>query len=705
MFRTRPALLPLAVSAALLGSLLACSRQADTPAPATAPTEQAPQGPKAALGSFGFDTAGMDKAVAPGDDFFQYANGGWVKNTEIPPDRSSFNSFTTILQDTEQHVRQIIEGAAGDAKASGDLRKAGDYYAAFMDEAGIQARGLAPVEGELKALSEIADKRALAATLGGQLRADVDLLNATDLTTDRLFGVWISQDLHQPDRVTPYLVQGGLGMPERSFYLEGGRMAELRRQYQAHVAKVLELGGIADAQAKAARVLALEIEIAKVHATNEQTQDVRAGANAWRRADLDQRAPGLDWQAFLEAAGLQDQQDFIAWQPGAISGISALVDSQPLDTWKDYLVFHALDRASPFLPKALADESFEFYSKTLNGVPQQRERWKRAVSLTNEALGEAVGKQYVAQYFKPETKARAEAMVKNIVAAFAARIDGLDWMSPETKQEAKAKIAGLKVEVGYPSAWTDYAALEVKRDDPLGNAERAGRLAYEQQRAKLGKPVGHSEWYMLPQTVNALNVPLENRLIFPAAILQPPFFDPNADEAVNYGAIGAVIGHEISHSFDNMGAQFDARGALRNWWTPQDLERFDAAGAALAAQFSQYKAFDDLAVNGKLTLGENIADVAGLATAHDAYRLSQQGKPAQALEGFSPEQRFFLGFAQAWRGKYREAALRNAILTDVHAPGQFRAQTVRNLDAWYDAFGVQPDQKLYLAPAQRVKVW
>jgi putative endopeptidase len=705
MFRTRPALLPLAVSTVLLGGLLACSRQADTPAQATAPTEQAPQGPKAALGSFGFDTAGMDKAIAPGDDFFQYANGGWVKTTEIPADRSSFNSFTTVLQDTEQHVRQIIEGAAGDAKASGDLRKAGDYYAAFMDEAGIEARGLAPVEAELKALSEIADKRALASTLGGQLRADVDLLNATDLTTDRLFGVWISQDLHQPDRVTPYLVQGGLGMPERSFYLEGGRMVELRRQYQTHVAKVLELGGIADAQAKAARVLALEIEIAKVHATNEQTQDVRAGANAWRRADLDQRAPGLDWQAFLEAAGLQDQQDFIAWQPGAIGGISSLVDSQPLETWKDYLAFHALDRAAPFLPKAVADESFAFYSKTLNGVPQQRERWKRAVALTNEALGEAVGRQYVAQSFKPETKARAEAMVKNIVAAFAARIDGLQWMSAETKQEAKAKIAGLKVEVGYPSAWTDYATLEIRRDDALGNAARAERFAYAQQRAKLGKPVEHDAWYMLPQTVNALNVPLENRLIFPAAILQPPFFDPNADDAVNYGAIGAVIGHEISHSFDNMGAQFDARGALRNWWTPQDLERFDAAGAALAAQFSQYKAFDDLPVNGKLTLGENIADVAGLSTAYDAYRLSLQGKAAQDLEGFSPDQRFFLGFAQAWRGKYREAALRNAILTDVHAPGQFRAQTVRNVDAWYEAFGVKDGQKLYLTPEQRVKIW
>ncbi|GHH57604.1 M13 family metallopeptidase [Pseudomonas sp. Hp2] len=691
-----------AITAILALPLTACGRhdasQASLDAASAPPA-------KPVLGDFGFDAAGMDRSVAPGDDFFGYANGQWVKTTEIPADRASYNSFTRIVVDTEKHVRDIVEGAAANDRATGDEKKIGDYYAAFMDEAGIEAKGASPVQPQLDAIAQIADKQALAAALGAQLRADVDLLNATDYYTDRLFGLWVSQDIHHPERYVPYLVQGGLGMPDRSFYLEGGRMAELRKAYQAHVAKVLALAGIADAEAKAERIVKLETEIARVHATQERTNDVQAGANAWKRADFAAKAPGLDWNAFLKAAGLDAQQDFIVWQPEAVAGISALVAAQPLDLWKDYLAFHAVDRASPYLSKAFADERFAFYGATLNGTPRQRERWKRGIDATNAALGEAVGKRYVDRYVSHDTKERAEAMVANIVAAFGKRIDALDWMSPQTKQHAKAKIAGLTVAVGWPERWRDYSALDVRRDDALGNAERAGLFEYGRNLAKLGKPVEHSEWYMLPQEVNALNVPLENRLIFPAAILQPPFFDPAADDAVNYGAIGAVIGHEISHSFDNTGALFDERGALHNWWTPEDLKKFEAAGAALAAQFDGYKPFDDLAVNGKLTLGENIADVAGLATAYDAYHLSLQGKPAPTLDGFTPDQRFFLGFAQAWRGKYRDAALRNAVLTDVHAPGRFRAQTVRNLDAWYPAFEVKEGQKLYLAPDQRVKIW
>ena len=695
--------LVLAVASAL--SLAGCQREAATPTGEAAPATAASTASKPQLGQFGFDASGMDRAIAAGDDFFGFANGTWVRKTEIPADRSSYNSFTRIVVDTEQHTRDIIEGAAANDRASGEDRKIGDYYAAFMDETGIENKGLAPLQPQLAAISRIADKQALARELGGQVRADVDLLNATNFYTDRLFGLWVTADLLQPDRYAPYLVQGGLGMPERSFYLEGGRMAQLRDAYRAHIAKVLELAGYADAEAQAGRILALETAIARVHASQEQTNDVKAGANAWKQADFAAKAPGMDWEAFLGAAGLQSQQDFIVWQPKAVAGISALVASQPLQTWKEYLAFHALDRASPYLPKAFADAYFDFHSHELNGTPQQRERWKRGIDATNEALGEAVGKRYVDKYVSADTKARAEEMVHNIVDAFGKRIDNLDWMSAQTKQHAKAKIAGLTVAVGYPDKWRDYGALEVRRDDALGNAERASIFEYQRNLSKLGKPVDHGEWYMLPQTVNALNVPLENRLIFPAAILQPPFFDPAADDAVNYGAIGAVIGHEISHSFDNTGALFDEHGALHDWWTAQDLKKFEAAGDALAAQFSGYKAFDDLAVNGRLTLGENIADVAGLATAHDAYVLSQQGKPAQALDGFTPDQRFFLGFAQAWRGKSRDAALRNAVLTDVHAPGRFRAQTVRNLDAWYPAFDVKEGQGLYLAPEQRVKVW
>ena len=705
----RRSLLSLTLSAALATGLAGCSPGTDGSADAPTTDSTTPAADTATtapvLGSFGFDIAGMDREVPPGDDFYRYANGGWMESTQIPADRSSFNSFTRIVVDTEKNVRQIIEDAADDEAAQGPMRKVGDYYTAFMDEAGIEARGIAPLQPQLDEIAAIADKQALATELGSQLRADVDLLNATDYYTDRLFGLWVSQDLHQPDRNVPYLVQGGLGMPDRSFYLDDGRMAELRTAYQAHVAKMLELAGIDDAAAKAERIVALETAIAKVHATQEQTNNVEAGANAWTAADFAAKAPGMDWDAFLKAAGLGGQQDFIAWQPDAVAGISKLVASQPLDTWKEYLTFHAIDRAAATLPKAFGDQQFAFYGKTLNGTPQQRDRWKRAVSATNGALGEAVGQEYVERHVSAETRARAEAMVDNIVAAFGKRIDALEWMSDETKAQARAKVAGLTVALGYPDSWRDYGALEIKPDDALGNAQRASAFEYQRNLAKLGQPVNHDEWYMLPHTVNALNVPLENRLIFPAAILQPPFFDPNADDAVNYGAIGAVIGHEISHSFDNLGALFDKDGRLHNWWTPEDLERFEAAGDALAAQFSQYKAFDDLTVNGKLSLGENIADVAGLATAYDAYRLSLQGQPGETLEGFSPDQRFFLGFAQAWRGKYREAALRNAILTDVHAPGRFRAQTVRNLDAWYPAFEVTEGQALYLAPEDRVKVW
>jgi putative endopeptidase len=671
--------------------------------PAAATAAATPTTPE--LGSFGVDLAGMDKSVAPGDDFFAYVNGNWVKTFEIPADRSRYSSFTRLTELALQRTREIIEGAAADSAAGGDTRKIGDAYQAFMDESAIAARGLAPIQPQLDAVAKIADARQLSTVLGEQLRADVDLLNSTNFYTDRLFGLWVSQHLDDPTRTAPYLVQGGLGLPDRDYYLKGGDMAEMRGKYQAHVAKVLTLAGIADADAKAARIVALETAIARVHATQEQTNDIKAGANYWQRGEFATKAPGMDWDAFFTGANLSAQPDFVVWQPNAVAGISKLVAGQPLETWKQYLAFHALDRASPFLPKAFADENFAFYGTTLNGTPQQQDRWKRAINVVDGQLGEAVGKLYVDKYFTAETKARADAMVANLLAAFDHRIDALDWMSPQTKAQAKKKLAGMQVGMGYPSKWRDYSKLEIKRDDPLGNVQRAGLFEYQRNLAKLGKPVDRDEWYLLPQEVNALNVPLENRLIFPAAILGAPFFDPAADEAVNYGAIGTVIGHEITHSFDSAGALFDASGKLSNWWTPEDLKRFEAAGAALAAQYDAYAPFPDLHLNGKLTLGENIADVAGLATAYDAWKKSQEGKPAQDLEGFTPEQRFYLGFGQAWRAKAREQSLRNLILTNVHSPDQFRAQTVRNQDPWYDAFAVKPEQKLYLAPDKRVKVW
>lgn len=696
----RPALL-IAVIVALLTSVPACERHTQSQVQHTSAATPV----KPVIGAFGFDVTGMDPSTTPGEDFFDYANGTWAKTTEIPADRASYDSFSQIVIDTEKRVHDLIEGAAANERANGDERKIGDFYAAFMDEAGIEAKGVTPVRPQLEAIARIGDARALASTLGAQLRNDVDLLNATQYYTDRLFGLWVAQDLHRPDRYVPYLVQGGLGLPERSFYLAAGRMTQLRNAYRDYIVRLLTLAGFDQAPIRAARILALETAIAGVHADPEQSNDVRRGANAWTREDLSGRAPGLDWNAFLHAAGLDTQRDFIVWQPQAVTGIAALVATQPLQTWKDYLAFHALNRAAPSLSSEFATAHFAFHGTTLEGIPRQRARWKRGIDATNAALGEAVGRRYVDRYVDIATKERAEVMVANLVSAFGQRIDALDWMSAQSKQHAKAKLAKLRVAIGYPAHWRDYSALEIRRDDAWGNAERAELFDYRRNLAKLGKPINRNEWYLLPQTVNALNLPLENRLIFPAAILQPPFFDPAADDAINYGAIGAVIGHEISHSFDNNGALFDEHGALRDWWTPQDLARFNAAAAALVAQFDHYQPFADLQVNGALTLGENIADVAGLATAYDAYRLSLHGQPPPTLAGFNADQRFFLGFAQVWRDKYRDPALRNALLTDVHAPGRYRALTVRNIDAWYPAFAVGPGQRLYLPPQQRVRIW
>lgn len=697
-----------ALALGLIFALSACDSQppgasgvASSPAPTPAP---APSN-KPALGEFGLDVAGMDPTIAAGDDFYLHVNGNWMKTTEIPSDRSRYSMFAKLSIQAMQDTRTILEEAAADADASGERRKIGDFYSAFMDEAGIEQRGMAPIQPELDAINALADKQALARALGASLRADVDLLNATDLETDRLFGLWVAPNLLKPGTYVGYLVQGGLGMPDRDFYLEDGRMAELRQAYRTHIERVLGLAGSEDAKARAERILALETAIARAHATQLESNDVEKGANAWPVSEFAARAPGMDWAAFFAAAGLEAQGEFIVWQPQAVAGISALVESQDLQSWKDYLAFHAIERASPYLPKAFAAEHFAFHENTLSGTPEQSERWKRAVEETNAAIGEAVGKIYVESHFTPETKARANAMVENLLRAFDKRIDALDWMADSTKASAKAKLAGMTVGMGYPDHWRDYSGLEIRRDDALGNVERAGLFEYRRNLSKLGQAIDRDEWFMLPQTVNALNVPLENRLIFPAAILQAPFFDGNADDAINYGAIGGVIGHEISHSFDNMGALFDAQGKLSNWWTAEDLTRFNAAGAALAAQFSGYRPFPDLAVNGELTLGENIADVAGLATAFDAYRAAHANEAQATLGGFTPDQRFFLGWAQAWRGKTRESALRNQVLTNVHAPGHYRALTVRNLDGWYTAFSVKPGQGLYLEPQQRVKVW
>jgi putative endopeptidase len=660
----------------------------------------------ASASDHGLDFAGIDPSVAPGDDFFRFANGHWLAMTEIPADRSYWGVSGELAELTLQRTVELIRAADASAAPGTEARKIGDYYASYMDAAHIEQLGFAPLAPLLKDIDAIGDRTSLARALGGTLRADVDVLNNTNLYTENLFGLWVAQDLNDPTRYSPFLLQGGLGMPDRDYYLNPSqKMADIRSRYQAHIAAVLTLAHIRGAEEKAARIFELERRIAEVHVSRAESEEVLKGNNHWSAAELPQRAPGLDWPAFFGAAGLGKQREFVVWQPGAVSGISALTASVPLETWKDYLRFHLIESESGFLPKGFVAEHFAFHQRVLSGTPQQQPRWKRAVAETNAALGEAVGKLYVARYFPPQEKARAEEMVRNLVAAFAVRIDRLDWMAPETRTKAKAKLETLKVGVGYPEHWRDYTGLEVVRGDAFGNGRRAELFEYHRNLEKLSQPVDRGEWAMNPQLVNAVNLPAMNALNFPAAILQPPNFDPKRDPVMDYGAIGSVIGHEISHSFDDQGALFDASGRLQNWWTKEDFAHFEAAGKRLIEQFNAYHPFPDISVNGLQTLSENIADVAGLAVSLDAWRLTQHGKPAPAAGGFRGEQLFFLSYAQSWREKFREPELRRRVVVDGHAPAEFRADTVRNLDAWYDAFKVLPAQRLYLAPSDRVQVW
>ena len=655
----------------------------------------------------GIDLAGIDKAVKPGDDFDSYANGAWRAKTEIPADRVTTGVFLKVFKLAEDRNAQLIgEAAAANAPAGSDRRKIADYYKAYLDTATIEQRGLAPIKPELDAIAAISDKAGLATALGADLRADVDPLNATNFHTEHLFGLFVTQALEHPTETVPYLLQGGLGLPERDYYLSTDpEMVKVRTAYVAYLARIFTLAGMSDPALRADRVMALETRIATAHLDNVSSQDVHKANNPWKQADFALKAPGLDWARFFAAAGLSGQRHFIVWQPDATAKLSALVASEPLAAWQDWLVFHHINTVTPVLPKAFDDASFDFYGKTLSGAQVARPRDKRAIASVNNNLGDAVGRIYAAKFFPASSKADIQAMVKNILVAFDTRVAHLTWMAPATKAEARNKIATMRVGIGYPETWRDYGALEIRPDDALGNIERARLAEYRHQVGKIGKAPDKGEWWMTPQTVNAVNLPLQNALNFPAAILEAPYYDPTADAATNYGAIGATIGHEISHSFDNTGAEFDSAGKLRNWWTPADFAHFKAQSATLAAQYSAYEALPGLHVDGEQTLGENIADVAGLTASYEAYRASLHGKPAPVIDGLTGDQRFFLAFAQSWREKTRDKSIRAQIATDGHSPGNLRAQTVRNLDAWYPAFKVVPGQKLYLTPAKRVHVW
>src|SRR5271154_5377261 len=655
----------------------------------------------------GIAIANMDPSVKPGDNFYEYANGDWIKRTEIPPDRAGIGVFSTLADLSNKRTAALIEEASkADAPAGSNARKIADLYNSYMDEAAIEAAGLTPLKPHLDAIAAIKDKKELARALGETLRADVDALNNTNFHTPNLFGMWVAPDFNDSEHYTAYLLQGGLQLPDRDYYLsDSGHMKELLTKYQAHVAAMLKLAELTDADARAARVVELEHAIAEKHLTLAEDEDVHKANNPWKQAEFATKAPGLDWTEYFRGAGLGGRENFIVWQPSAFAGESALVASVPLDAWKDWLAYHLIEAYAGVLPKALADARFDFFGKTLTGTTQQRPRWQRGVAGVNGLLGDAVGQIYAQRYFSPEAKAQAQAMVSNIIAAFQARIEALTWMAPATKAEAEAKLKTLYVGIGYQETWHDYSAYEVKADDIFGNIWRGQLYVYQREKARLGSKVDRHEWSMDPQTVNAVNLPLQNALNFPAAILQPPFFDPQAPAAANFGAIGSVIGHEISHTFDTEGSAFDSQGRVRNWWTPADLAHFEQATAKLAAQYDTYHPFPDLAVNGKQTLAENIADVAGISAAYDGYHASLAGKTPPVQDGFSGDQQFFIAFGQNWGSKVRDPALRQQVATDPHAPAQYRADTVRNIDAWYTAFDVQPGQTLYLEPENRVKIW
>jgi putative endopeptidase len=645
----------------------------------------------------------IDRSVRPGDDFYRYANGKWLR-TATTGGQPGSDTRAILVNKTNQRVRDLIQGADALQPVRGSVaQKIGDYYASFIDEDSIEAHGLTPLADELAMISAIANKTSLSAYLGTTLNSEVDGLT---VNADHIFGVWVNQGFADSDHYVFHLLQGGLGMPDRDDYIDPSpKMAELRAQYEVHVAAILKLAGVADPETKAERILAFEIRMARAHAPDSDAADVFKQNNPWKRADFSAKAPGMDWDAYFKSAGVAGQSEFVVWQPSAVTGTSALVGSEDIDLWKDYLKFHLLEHYASVLPKAVAAEHFAFYGKILSGMQQMPDRSDDAIRATNAALGQEVGQLYTQRYFPPEAKAKAQAMVGDVITAYRTRISNLTWMSPRTKEKALAKLAAIRIGVGYPDTWIDYSTLDVVRGDGFGNMRRAEAFNRSRNLAKLKQPADPDEWRIDPQIVGAVIVFSPNTETFSAGILQPPYFDSQGDNASNYGSAGAGIAHEISHSFDELGNIYDAQGRLGNWWIAEDLANYRAATTKMVAQFDSYCPLSDLCVNGKQVLGENIADLAGLLTAHDAYLLSLKGKADVVIGGLTGEHRFFLAFARRWRKTPDEAALRRQIKTDSHAPGEYRSDTVRNVEAWYKAYGIAPGDKLYLKPEDRARIW
>lgn len=641
-----------------------------------------------------------DTSVRAQDDFYAYVNGGWQKSYEIPADRSSGGGFSDLRIAVLPRLQAIIEAQAkSKPKAGSDAQKVADAYASFMDTANIEALGLKPMQADFAKIDAISDVK--------QLPAIFAWLNLVSDTTP--FDLYIHQDNKDATKYVLDLVQGGLGLPDRDYYLSetDAKLKDTRAKYLAHVEKMLSMAGDKDAAKHAAEILALETNLATAQWTKVELRDPIKAYNKIDLGKMAELAPGYDWAAHFRALGVDKKITYVnVSQPSYLQAFAKLVQATPLDVWKTYFKWHLLKTSAHLLPQVFADEKFAFFGTTLNGSKAQEDRWKRGVRLVDGAMGESLGKLYVAQHFPPAYKAKMEKLVQNLLLAFKQNIDTLDWMSPATKKEAQLKLSTFVTKIGYPAHWKDYSKLQIVKGDPVGNLRRTKTFAGQFELNKLGRPIDRGEWGMTPQTINAYYNPEMNEIVFPAAILQPPFFDANADDAVNYGGIGAVIGHEISHGFDDQGAQYDEKGNLRDWWTKDDHDKFAAKTKMLVEQYNGYSPLPGYTVNGELTLGENIADNSGLAVAYKAWKLSLKGKPAPVIDGLTGEQRFFIGFGQIWRSKMREQLQIQLIKIDPHSPGEFRANgALRNMTPFYETFGVKDGDKMYLAPEKRVSIW
>ncbi|WP_240318616.1 M13-type metalloendopeptidase [Lysobacter sp. TY2-98] len=678
----------------------ACSLQALLPenvdmsatASASADATVAPK-----LGTWGIDTAGMDRSIKPGADFFGYVNGNWAKTTQIPADRSSYGGFAVLRDLSEARVHKLVESYPADPSKGDDASKVGALYRGFMDEATIEKLGAKPLKPSLDAIRAVKNKTQMAEVMGRSMGG-----------YGRSFiGLSIGDDARDPEHYALYMSQSGLGLGDRELYLDP-KFAPQRERYQKYVEQMLQLGGWDKPAEHAAAIVALETKIANVHWTRAQSRDRDKTYNPVQVAELDAKAPGFAWGPFLKAAGVDKAARAVVRQDTALPKLAQIFNEADLDTMKAWEAFQVIDQASPVLSKNFADANFEFRSKFMSGQPQQRERWKRAVAFADGAMGEAIGRDYVQQYFPAESKAKMDSLVANIKEAMRARLGQLMWMSDATRAEALTKLNSFGLKIGYPEKWRDYSGLKVVAGDVYGNAERSSQFEWAYDVSRLGQVTDKLEWGMTPQTVNAYYSSVKNEIVFPAAILQPPFFDPDADPAVNYGAIGGVIGHEITHGFDDQGRKSDGKGVLRDWWTKDDATKFEAQADKLGAQYESYDfaALPGVHINGKASMGENIGDLGGITLGLEAYHRSLGGKPAPVIDGFTGDQRVFLGWGQVWRTLMRDDALRQQLVGDPHSPGQIRAfAPLRNVDAWYDAFGIKKGDALYIAPEDRVRIW